>query len=401
MRLTTTAICIAMLAACSKHEKPQQAANPQDLHVLVAPPRPAMGSAAFHLELGAVYHRYGGDKEAAEHFDLALKSTQDSSQRLQALLGIADAKEASGDADGAVAALEQAVAAQSSAEAVSHLAQLYAANKHVEKAFDLCDRAAAATPDAWQRDQIIRAEVAIARGAGQLPQRIAAKRGAIDARRPDEVALRFLVAALDTGTMGASGAGAVAPEVIAAYERLRQLHPADEQLRQELQAAYERAGRSEDAIRIAARAPVEAGVDCQGAFATPAESAKLHALSEALRIHAAAGERDKALADAKAIAAASGSEGVAASLLAARSYADLGVAPLAAQALAKAAAAATSPDDARKVALARASVADRTGNTGEADALRAGWKKSEDACLRLASTFPSLPSGPRVALRAP
>lgn len=401
MRATTTAMCIAILAACSKHEKPQQPGVPRDPHVLVAPPRPAMGSAAFHLELGAVYHRYGGDKEAAEHFTAALQSAQDSGQRLQALAGMADAKEALGDRDGAVAALEQAVASQSSADAVSHLARLYAEKKQVEKAFDVCDRAAAASSDGWQRDQIIRVEVEIARAAAQLPQRIASKRTAIDDRRPDEVALRFLVAALDTGSMGPSAAGGVAPEVIRAYERLSQLHPGDELLRQELQAVYERAGRSEDAIRIAARARSEPVLDCQGAFGAPAESAKLHTLSEALRIHTAAGERDKALADANAIAAASDNEGIAADLLAARAYADLGVATLAAQALEKAAAAATSRDDARRIALARATVAERVGETGKAVALRETWKKSDDACLRLASTFPSVPSLPVTSLPRP
>jgi len=114
-------------------------------------------------------------------------------------------------------------------------------------------------------------------------------------------------------------------------------------------------------------------------------SAALEAQAGVVRIRVRAGQSDKALAEVKGIVAQSKSEGIQALLLAADLYLEQGAAKLAEDTLARAASEARSPEDRRRVALARERPARLSPEAGRLQALYAEWERSQDHCLRLAA----------------
>src|SRR5579859_7113226 len=72
-------------------------------------PAPAM-SAGFHLELGSLYERYHEPKTAQDHFQLAVDQAENAAQSRQSRMSLARIKEAQGDSEGAISALEKAPA---------------------------------------------------------------------------------------------------------------------------------------------------------------------------------------------------------------------------------------------------------------------------------------------------
>jgi tetratricopeptide (TPR) repeat protein len=173
-------------------------------------------------------------------------------------------------------------------------------------------------------------------------------------------------------------------KLIRAHERLYELHPEDPQLRQSLQALLERAGRIEDAVKLATTTPAVTPAECVGAFAPPASGA-LHGRAEAIRIRMRAAQPDKALAETAKLGAIANQAGIGAHLAAAQLYLELGATGRATQAIDRAAQKARSREDQRQVAFVRERMLAGKGRTAELKGLYQAWSRSEDPCLRLAA----------------
>jgi len=393
-------------------------------------PEMRVGSAAFHLEISGVYERFGDHKSAIDHLSQAQSLAQDSAQRVQAYSALGRVKEAAGDHGGAIDALEQALAIMAGPEGaapsagpalamplagpggddiVLRLARLYEEKGKYDQAQVLCERGLSAAREPWQREQLFRFVVELHRKAGTLEKELAAKEKTLDERVPDESALRFLAIALaGDGMQGPAVIGgpqgqpqAVSNTLVRVYERLHELHPDDMQLRQNLVSLLERVGRIEDAVKLAQGPAPLTPMDCEGAFAPRPVSATLRQAAEAIRIRALAGQNEKTLAETAKIAVLAKQEGVAAYLLAAELYLDQGAAERASQMFERATREARSREDRRQVAFARQRATERAGQAVELKAIHEQWKKSDDACLRLAATWREQPQGMMAAAPTP
>src|SRR5467141_3574899 len=150
-------------------------------------PEMRVGSAAFHLEMSGVYERYGDHKSAIVHLSQAASLAQDSAQRVQAYSALGRVKEAAGDHDGAIDALEQSLANMAGPEGappsagpalamphagpagddlVLRLARLYAEEGKYDQARVLCERGLSGAREPWQREQLYRFMVELHRKAG-------------------------------------------------------------------------------------------------------------------------------------------------------------------------------------------------------------------------------------------
>jgi tetratricopeptide (TPR) repeat protein len=207
-------------------------------------------------------------------------------------------------------------------DVVLRLARLYAEKGKYDQARVVCERGLSAARKPWQREQLYRFVVELYRKAGTLEKELAAKEKTLNEPVPDESALRFLAVALagDGMMQGSAVIGgpqvqpqAVSNTLVRVYERLYELHPDDLQLRQNLVSLLERAGRIEDAVKLAEGPAPLTPMDCDGAFAAPPVSAKLRRAAEAVRIRALAGQNEKTLAETAKIAALAKQEGIAAS----------------------------------------------------------------------------------------
>jgi len=394
-------------------------------------PEMRVGSAAFHLEMSGVYERYGDHKSAIVHLSQAASLAQDSAQRVQAYSALGRVKEAAGDHDGAIDALEQSLANMAGPEGappsagpalamphagpagddlVLRLARLYAEEGKYDQARVLCERGLSGAREPWQREQLYRFMVELHRKAGTLEKELAAKEKTLDEPVPDESALRFLTVALagDGMMQGPAVIGgpqvqpqAVSNTLVRVYERLHELHPDDLQLRQNLLSLLERLGRIEDAVKLAEGPAPLTPMDCEGAFVPRPMSATLRRAAEAIRIRALAGQNEKSLAETAKIAALSKEEGIAAYLVAAQLYLDQGAAERAGQMFERATREARSREDRRQVAFARQRATERAGQAVELKAIHEQWKKSDDACLRLAATWREQPQGMMAAAPIP
>jgi len=170
------------------------------------------------------------------------------------------------------------------------------------------------------------------------------------------------------------------------YERLYRLHPDEMQVRQTLQALFERTGRIDEAVKLAAIPATVGRTECIGGQAPLATSPTLNAAAEAVRIRVRARQDDVALAETAKLAAINAREGIAATLLAAQLYLDQGKADLANQMIKQATQRARSREDQQQVSFVREQQLARSGQTEELKALHEEWQKSNDPCLRLAAT---------------
>jgi tetratricopeptide (TPR) repeat protein len=392
-------------------------------------PEMRAGSAAFHLEMAGVYQRYGDSKSAIEHFSQAVSLAQGPAQQVQAYAALARAKEASGDRDGAIEALELAVAktsdpngaAASMGAAVAmqfagplgddvllQLARLHAERGNYDRARALGERGLAGARGAWQREQLDRFMVDLDRKAGTLEQKIAAMEKTLDEGSADESALRFLAAALASdgmpapGVMGAPPAQppATSKTLIRVYERLHELHPDDAQLRQNLLTLLERAGRIDEAAKLAISTPLTP-MDCESVFSPRPPPAAVRGAAEAVRIRMLSADKKQTLTETAKIAALAKQEGVAAYLVAAQLYLEQGAAERSTRMLDQAARNARSRDDQRQVAVARERALERAGWAAELNAIHERWASSDDPCLRLAATMRKQPQGMLAAVPQP
>ena len=424
-------MCIALVIGCQKSVSNDP--EPSKAHTAAMPAGMAemrAGSGAFHLEMGGVYQRYGDSKSAIEHFSQAASLAQGPAQQVQAYAALARAKEASGDRDGAIDALELALAKTSDPEGAAawggaavamqfagplgddvllQLARLHAERGNYDRARALGERGLAAARGAWQREQLDRFMVELARKAGTLEQKIAAMERTLDEGSADESALRFLAAALASdgmpapGMMGVSQAQppATSKTLIRVYERLRELHPDDAQLRQNLLTLLERAGRIDDAAKLATVSTPLTRMDCESAFSPRPPPAAVRGAAEAVRIRMLSAEKEQRLTETAKIAALAKQEGVAAYLVAAQLYLEQGAAERATQMLDRAARDARSRDDQRQVAVARERALERAGRVAELKAIHERWARSDDPCLRLAATMRKQPQGMVAAVSQP
>ncbi|HEY3359941.1 MAG TPA: tetratricopeptide repeat protein [Polyangia bacterium] len=270
-----------------------------------------VGSCAFELEIAGLYDRYQDPKTAGEHFARAITACDQPAQLIQAHTGVARLREAQGDREGAIAALERAVAETARMKAAAggaggagpglaagpmggedltlRLAQLYLAAGKLQVAGRLYDQALAGAKEPWRRDQILRAQIEAYRQDGSLAGHVAEREKTLAADKPDEDALRFLAIVYGAGgpawgsfvlspagasPPGPAAAGAAAPasapapqvdKLIRVYEKLLALHPGDAEMRRGLVQLYETAKRTDDALALVRRAVPEA----PGAGAAP------------------------------------------------------------------------------------------------------------------------------------
>jgi len=427
------AVWIVLLQGCDhKEEKKATAAR-----ATPALPGPGPGgppgtqplrvdTSSFYLELGSLYERYQDPKAAAESFAKAIEKAENPAQSVQGQTGLARVKEAQGDTDGAISALENALAEREKPQApppgpgalppmmgfigsgedlVERLGRLYTAKGRYDDAERLYGKLLAGTKDPYQRDQVLRLQVALFRKAGTLDKHIQEREKALEAKTPDEPALRFLAIAYGGGEAGmgmpvpgvAGGPAGPAPSVdklVRVYERLHGLHPDDAQIRQMLIGLYERSKRVDDALALVrAAAPPSPGAPgmgqdpmaCPGGVLMPRPLAgTLSPAAEAVRLLVRAGRKDQALVEtAKLIARATDKNiGVQAFVVGSQLYAEQSKPELAATALANGLKAARTSDEKRELQATQAELLTRTGKTAELKALYAKWKQSDDACLR-------------------
>jgi len=273
----------------------------------------------------------------------------------------------------------------------------------------LCKRGLSAAREPWQREQLYRFVVELERKAGTLEKELATKERTLDEPLPDESALRYLAVALaGDGMQGPAVIGspqkqpqAVSNTLVRVYERLHEIHPDDLQLRQNLLSLLERLGRIEDAVKLAEGPAPLTPMDLRGGIRARPMSATLRRAAEAIRIRALAGQNEKSLAETAKIAALSKEEGIAAYLVAAQLYLDQGAAERAGQMFERATREARSREDRRQVAFARQRATERAGQAVELKAIHEQWKKSDDACLRLAATWREQPQGMMAAAPIP
>src|SRR5581483_137138 len=272
MRLLAATLCSFALG-CQHHAPAAPPARaPVEAH---APSQPAPGasSSALHLELGRVYLRFGDAKSAAAQLTEAARLAQGAGERGRAYAALGAAAEAAGDRAAAIAALEQALdaPAMDSGDAFSRLGRLYLDERRFADAESLYERRLAqlqAPNDSWQREEILRLEFELFRRAGTLAARTAAMERALDEGTSDEAALRLLALAYGGDQIAQVPAARVA-RAVAVLERLHALYPDDPRLARTLQSLYERAGRVDEALALAAatqalgRAPSPApSIDC-------------------------------------------------------------------------------------------------------------------------------------------
>jgi tetratricopeptide (TPR) repeat protein len=381
-----------------------------------------VGSAAFELELGALYERYQEPKMALDHYEKALALTQVGAERAAILSAVGRARELAGDVDGAIDALERVVAQANQSgsaaagpgpgpmpfvggpadDAAVRLVRLLLAKGRLERAAAVCDEALARPCDPWRQEALQREQIAVLRKAGTLEGRVAALEKALAEGKAEEPGLRFLVLALggdaDRWPSAMAGpAGPPPPALVAAVDRLVAHHPEDMLARQRLQALLERAGRVEDAVRLARAGP--RSPFCAAAPSFVPGSPALAGAAEAVRVRLRAGQREQALAEVGRVAALAKEEGVAALLLAADLYGELQDAPRAREALSRAARQARLREEQRQVELASVHASERGGDLAGAKARRERWRTSDDPCLRQLAEAPVAP--PPMALAAP
>jgi tetratricopeptide (TPR) repeat protein len=372
------------------------------------PGRLSVGSAAFHLERGSLYERYNDPKTAAEDFAKAAELTDKPNEAVMAFIGLGRARQAQGDVDGAVAALEHGQAALEKVkttpaspgappvdafrqvELASLLARLYEQKGDSERAGRLAEQALRGAPAGFQRDELIRIQVTVATKAGRLDKEIAAREAQLSAKDPPEEALRFLALAYQPRPTAGAPTGAAAPteKLIAVYERLSAKHPEERGM---LASFYERAGRVEDAARILRGLPrpqpVRPSAGSPGAEACPPGGMRVQAPAIAATMdvarlyartqHKAEAERETASLERGADAASL----VTAARLRLESSDPAGMAA-ATRDLAAASKVAVSREDEDDVSFARADLLTRSGKREELAALYQSWKDSNDACLR-------------------
>ncbi len=413
MRRYVTPMCIVLAVGCRRQE-------PANTKSATMPAMPGMaqmraGSAAFHLEIGGVYERFQDHKSALDHLSQAARLAEDSVQRVQAYSALARVKEAAGDRDGAIDALERAraeidklktpepsggpapagpFAGPGVDDVLVRLARLYAEAGRYEQGDALCERGLSAAREPWQREQFHRLQVELHRKAGTLDKKIAEIEKALDQTPRDESALRFLAVALSGDGMPGPAAMGAPPgqpqadssKLVRVYERLHELRQDDLQVRQNLQSLLERAGRIDEAVKLATATHATTPMECSGPVASQPASSALQAAAEAIRIRARAGQTDKALAEAAKLAALAKREGIAAYLVAAELHLEQGAADRATQLIGQAAREARSREDQRQVAFARERASTRAARADELKSMYEQWKRSDDPCLRLSAT---------------
>jgi tetratricopeptide (TPR) repeat protein len=435
MRWFVALTCAAMSSNCGdgcRGTTKQPTTAPE--HSPVKQGRPEMsgaaymrvGSPAFHVEIARVYERFHDPQTAIDHLLKAVAQAEDGQQRALAYSALARLKQDSGDPNGAIEALERA---RSDIEKPGptgappkfvpngplwrfaddnvhlRLARLYAERGDYERAQSICQSGLAAASAPRQREQFYRLEVELLRKAGTLEEKLGEAEKTLEAKMPDEPGLNLLAAALAVDGMGpfssvgmppamSSGVARSAPQgiqgnspkLVRAYERLHELHPDDLQLQQKLQWALERAGRIDEAAKLAgtSRGAVSP-MHCSDP--SPLQgSAAVQRAADAIRIRIRGRQADKALAETKHLAALSRQEGIAALLVAADLFLEQHADKRAGEAIRQAAGAARSQEDRRKVAYAREHVLRRGGHLAELKALRDEWRASDDPCLRQAAT---------------
>jgi tetratricopeptide (TPR) repeat protein len=410
-------MCIVLTFGCQKSATNADAPSPPSPLVPTGMAEMRVGSAAFHLEISRVYERYGDYKSALDHLSQAASMAQGPAHFVQVHSALGRVKEAAGDRDGAIEELEQAFAKMNESGAVAPappiaaplggpegndlllgLARLHAQKGNRERARALCERGLSVAIEPWQREQLYRLLIEVDRKSGILEKEIAAKEKTLDEAAPDESALRFLAVALSFDGMqpppamgGAQGnLQTISKTLLRVYERLHELHPDDLQLRQTLQSLLQRAGRTEDAARLAAQPAPQTPMDCE---TPPRVSATLRAAADAIRVRTFAGQKDKALAETGKIADFAKEEGPAAYLVAAQLYLDQGAADRATRLLERANQESRSREERRQVAFALERAVARGGHAGDLKALHERWKTSDDPCLRLTATWRKQPQG--------
>jgi tetratricopeptide (TPR) repeat protein len=384
-----------------------------------------VGSTAFHVEIARVYERFHDPQTAIDHLSKAAAQAEDAQQSALAYSSLARLKQDSGDPNGAIEALERARSDMEKSGPAGappklipndpfwsltddnvhlRLARLYAERGDYEKAQSICQSGLSAARAPRQREQLYRLAVELFRRAGTLEEKLGEAEKTLEASKPDEPALYLLVAALAGDSMGPfSGAGMppamlsgmargapqgiqeISPKLVRAYERLHELHPDDPQLQQNLQSALERAGRIDEAAKLASASRVAVSpLHCSDPFLLQG-SAAVQRAADAIRIRIRGRQADKALVETDQLAALAKQEGIAALLVAADLFLEQRADKRAGEAIRQAGGVARSQEDRRMVAYARERALLRGGRLAELKALRDEWRVSDDPCLRQAA----------------
>lgn len=422
MRWSMVVVCAVLSAGCRRSQSEDQKPVTPGAIPGMTPTRVSPAS-SLHLELAGVHERHQDLRTAMEHLSKAASSADSALQRAQALASLGRVKQAAGDRDGAIEALEQARTELSripsgaggaiavgpvgpaADDTVIRLARLRAEKGETEKALELCKAGRSAAGSRWQREPFLRLEIELLRGAGTLDRRIADAEKTLDTDKPDEDILRFLAVALApkdspepgsmiplVGPMGMAPQPAqpappeqpVSSTLVRVRERLLELHPDDPSERTALLSLLERAGRIDEAAALLQATPVPQ-VQCPGAYSMVLRSPSIQRAADVVRLRARGGQRDRALADTALLASTSKQEGIAPLLVAAELYQEQGAVARAEDILRRASAEAASRDERRQVAFARRSLLERAGKPAELKALLGQWAKAEDPCLRAAA----------------
>lgn len=395
--------CVVLALGCKRQGEPgpPPRSGPPNTSSL-----PGVGSYEFHLAQAGLYERFQDHRSANEHLGKAADLARSPGERIRAWSAAARLKESSGDRASAIEALERA---RSEVEATARttpevrlppelanvavqLARLYAQAGRGDEAVSVCERGLVMAREPWIRDQLLQMLVAQLQRAGTLEAHISEHEAVLVEKPDDEASLRFLAVALaPSATTGRRMGEPPSPppvhdpsRLVRVLERLVALHPDDAQLRMMAQSQLERAGRTDEAIRIASSAVPASPMECSG-MAPGVESPGLRRAADAVRIRARAGQKGKALAEAGNVANLARAEGVKAYILAADLLRELGAPERADKLIARAAQEARTRAERREAALARERALRRAGRTAELKVLIEAWRKSDDGCLRVAA----------------
>jgi len=419
-------LCALLSVGCERNDE-KRVSSPRAPAPSPAGEAPQLraGSASYWLDLGSVYERYRDGVRAREAFQRALDAAETAAQKQQAHMGLGRLRETAGDLKGAIEAFESAMVeadrgkTQSPAsgpmgaypglasgeDLIRRLGHLYEGAQRFDDAERLYEKALAELKDPYQRDNLLRLEIALWGRAGTLERHLHEKEAALTDDKPDESALHLLALAYAGGQ---SPVGLVPPgwalggaegekleRLVRVYDRLYKLHPEDSQLRQALLNLYERGGRVDETIallRASSQAqPFPIGLASRipsntcptGSIIPRPLGPTVAAEAEIVRVLLRAKRDKEALAEtAKLIALGSVKTiGARAYLAGARLYLEMKRPDLAERALATATKTFKEREDQRELAAERMEYFSRTGNQEEIDKLLRDWERSDDPCL--------------------
>ncbi|MCG8419088.1 MAG: tetratricopeptide repeat protein [Proteobacteria bacterium] len=416
------ALCAAL--ACGQRGDAKASAKKAAPAADQKPSAATMGSPRYHLELAGVHERHGKNRAALVEFEAAIDRSvhlrgQGSRDVADAYRGVARMKESLGDTRGAIEAFERIMdhferagkerAAQLAtttawSDTVRRLVALYGDAGRIQEAEALIRQAMEWSSGRPGLDDQLAADwVAAAGKANALQPWLAEKERVLDGI-DDDRPLRFLAAVYRA--LGRAGNAQARPEsLIRVHEKLHELHPQDGRIAHQLIAAYEKAGRVDDAVALmrAQAGPATAQPEVPPMPAQPdavalcpaglpamvAQPAAVATAERIARTYQRANRQDDAIAETNRLLALaqqanqSNGLGIAPYVAAVTLYAEQGQDALARRALSAGDRAVRTLDDRRHMARVRLAWLERHNRDAALKRLLDTWKTSKDPCLRV------------------